>query len=512
MNSLEDRLQFEELISNLSAEFVNLPSAEVEHHIEEGLKQIVDFLKIERSTLFKFSEDCKELYSIYSYAVEGVNIWERMPVHQDLPWFLAEWLHGRIVVFNSHDDLPDKAVVDVRTLKKMKVTSGACVPLSVGGGSVKYALAIGTARFKREWPPSLIPRLKLVGGIFINALVRKEYEEEINALIEQLKSDNIYLQNEINTHHRFEEIIGKSNALKYNLHQVEQIATRRTPVLLIGETGTGKELVARAIHQISDRKDRPMIKVNCAALPAALIESELFGHEKGTFTSAHKQQIGRFEYADGATIFLDEIGELPLDLQPKLLRVLQDGEFERLGNPRTIKVDVRVIAATNKDIEEAVKSGQFRRDLYYRINVFPISIPPLRERREDIPLLVNAVVQRYSNEMGKQFSFLSKQAIEKLQNYSWPGNVRELENVIERAVILSREPDLKIDLPEHTAVDTIGETLENVERSHIIHILKDTNWKIKGVNGAAEILGINPSTLRDRIEKLGIERPHTTTH
>lgn len=204
---------------------------------------------------------------------------------------------------------------------------------------------------------------------------------------------------------------------------------------------------------------------------------------------------------------------MPLDLQPKLLRVLQDGEFERLGNPRTIQVDVRVIAATNKDIEEAVKSGQFRRDLYYRINVFPISILPLRERREDIPLLVNAVVQRYSNEMGKQFSFLSKQAIEKLQNYSWPGNVRELENVIERAVILSQEPDLKIDLPEHPVVDASkGKTLENVERSHILGILKDTNWKIKGVNGAAEILGINPSTLRDRIEKLGIERPHTTTH
>jgi transcriptional regulator with GAF, ATPase, and Fis domain len=358
----------------------------------------------------------------------------------------------------------------------------------------------------------LIPRLKLVGGIFINALVRKEYDEKINALIEQLKSDNIYLQKEIHTHHSFEEIIGKSHELKYILHQVEQIATRRTPVLLIGETGTGKELVARAIHQISDRKDRPMIKVNCAALPAALIESELFGHEKGTFTSAHQQQIGRFEYADGATIFLDEIGELPLDLQPKLLRVLQDGEFERLGNPCTIKVDVRVIAATNKDIEEAVKSGQFRQDLFYRINVFPISIPPLRERREDIPLMVNAVVQKYSNEMGKQFGILSKQVIENLQNYSWPGNVRELENVMERAVILSHEPDLQIDLPEHPVVDASkGKTLENIERSHILRILKDTNWKIKGVNGAAEILGINPSTLRDRIEKLGIERPHTTT-
>ena len=485
---------------------------EVEHHIVDGLKQIVHFLKIERSTLFQFSEDCKDVYSIYSYAVEGVNIWERMQVKQNLPWCISEWLQKRSVIFTSHDDLPKKAIVDIKTLKKMKVTSGACVPLSVGTGSVKYALAIGTARFKRDWPSNLIPRLETIGHIFINALVRKESDEQIEGFIKQLKSDNIYLQKEINTLQAFEGIIGKSNAFNYILHQVKQIASRHTPVLLTGETGTGKDLVAQAIHKNSDRNDRPLVKVNCAALPATLIESELFGHEKGTFTGAHQQQIGRFEYADGATIFLDEIGELPIELQPKLLRVIQDGDFERLGNPNTIKVDVRVIAATNKDLEKAVKSGQFRRDLYYRINVFPISIPPLRERREDIPLLVNAKLQKYGNEMGKQFNPLSKQAIKKLQNYNWPGNVRELENVIERAVILSHEPDLQINLPEyHTMEASEGKTLEDIERSHILRILIDTNWRIKGVNGAAEFLGMKPSTLRDRIQKLGIERPHTTT-
>ncbi len=333
---------------------------------------------------------------------------------------------------------------------------------------------------------------------------------EIKKLKDQLEAERAYLQEEIKLEYNHENIIGQSDGLKYVLYKVEQIAESNTIVLLLGETGTGKELIARAIHGLSFRKNRALVKVNCAALPSSLIESELFGHEKGAFTGSHSRHLGRFEVADGATIFLDEIGELPFELQPKLLRVIQDGEFERLGSSITIKVDSRIITATNRNLEEEVRKGRFRDDLWYRLNIFPITIPPLRDRIEDIPLLVDFYVKKISKRMGKTIEIIPASVMNALQNYHWPGNVRELENVLERAVINSSGPKLRlVDELKKSQKDLthMKKTLEAVERDHIILVLEQTHWKVSGKNGAAEILGLNRSTLRARMRKLGIRQP-----
>ena len=333
---------------------------------------------------------------------------------------------------------------------------------------------------------------------------------EIKKLKDQLEAERAYLQDEIKLAYNHENIIGQSDGINYVLYKVEQIAHSNTIVLVLGETGTGKELVARAIHSLSQRKDRPLDKINCATLPSNLIESELFGHEKGAFTGAHTRQLGRFEIAHGTTLFLDEIGELPLELQPKLLRVVQDSEFERLGGSHTIKIDVRIIAATNRNLEEEVRRGRFREDLWYRLNIFPITMPPLRDRLDDIPLLVDFYVKKISRRMGKSIEIIPTSVMNALQNYHWPGNVRELENVLERAVINSS--GLKLRLVDELKkpqkdISTARKTLEAVERDHIVGILKQTQWKVGGKNGAAEILGLNRSTLRARMRKLGISRP-----
>jgi len=336
---------------------------------------------------------------------------------------------------------------------------------------------------------------------------------EVDKLKNRLQRENIYLQEEIKTEHNFDSIITANSELKKVLRKIEQVASTSSTVLILGETGTGKELFARAIHNISDRRDRPLVKVNCAALPANLIESELFGHEKGAFTGAMARKIGRFEVADKGTIFLDEIGDLPLDLQAKFLRVLQDGEFERVGDPTTIKVDVRVIAATNRSLEEDIRNGTFREDLYYRLNVFPITIIPLRERRNDIPLLVNHFVKKYSARIGKKIEMVSQELMEDLNSYDWPGNVRELENVIERAVILTGSDSLQIDDLPHGLIkkrdQDISDSgrLQEIEKTHILKILKECNWVIDGKRGAAKRLGLPPSSLRDRMKKLGLKRP-----
>jgi transcriptional regulator with GAF, ATPase, and Fis domain len=341
----------------------------------------------------------------------------------------------------------------------------------------------------------------------------QEALDEIQQLREQLEAENIYLRQEIQRDHNFDGsnggIIGQGPALRKVLDKVAQVAPAETNVLITGETGTGKELIARALHQASQRNSRPLVKINCAALPAQLIESELFGHEKGAFTGATGKQIGRFELAHGGTIFLDEIGELPLELQPKLLRVLQDGECERIGNPRTITVDVRVIAATNRDLLAEVKAGRFREDLYYRLNVYPIHVPPLRERVDDIPPLVEYFVQKFNKTLGKQVATIPQQGMTALQGYRWPGNIRELENVVERAMITTTDTTLRIELPEHPAdMGNDGlHTLEEHERNYILHVLHVTNGRIHGPKGAAVILGINPWTLSSRMKKLDIEKP-----
>jgi formate hydrogenlyase transcriptional activator len=335
---------------------------------------------------------------------------------------------------------------------------------------------------------------------------------EIKRLKDRLQAENVYLHKEVAHQYNLGEIIGQSSVLSHVFSQVEQVAPMQATVLLLGETGTGKGVVARAIHSSSSRKDRPLITVNCTTLPASLIESELFGREKGAFTGADARQIGRFELADGGTIFLDEIGELPLELQGKLLRVIQDGEFERLGSPRTIKIDVRIIAATNRSLEEEIRNGRFRKDLFYRLNVFPITSPPLRQRTEDIPLLVNHFVAKFNKKMGKKIETVTKGTLIALQEYRWPGNVRELESVIERAVITSQGSALQVldrfDMsrkPEESTGQDI-KALAEMEHDHILHVLKQTGWRIEGRNGAALILGLNPSTLRARMRKSGIHR------
>ena len=354
-------------------------------------------------------------------------------------------------------------------------------------------------------------------GVFANeaaiAIKNAQLFEEVERLKNRLQAENLYLREEIELQHNFEEIIGDSPAMKAVLRKVEQVAPTDSTVLILGETGTGKELIARAIHNLSPRKTRSLVRVNCGAIPANLVESELFGHEKGAFTGATSKRIGRFELADGGTIFLDEVGELPAEAQVKLLRVLQEREFDRVGSSKPTKVDVHVIAATNRDLQQAVKDGSFRADLLYRLNVFPIDVPPLRARSSDIPLLVQFYARKLSKTLGKRLEDVSQQVMHRLMKYSWPGNVRELENVIERAAILSQGPMLQIDesflrpAPSHAA---ISGTLEEVERSYVLRVLQETGWAVEGKQGAAVRLGLHPNTLRSRMQKLGIKKPRPT--
>lgn len=328
---------------------------------------------------------------------------------------------------------------------------------------------------------------------------------QIKKLKDQLDTENIYLKEEIKSIHGFENIIGNSLTLNYVLQRLKSVAPTDATVLVEGETGTGKELIARAIHNESLRKNKPMIKVGCAALSSSLIESELFGHEEGAFTGANAKRIGRFELANGGTIFLDEIGELSLELQAKLLRVIQEGEFERLGSSSTNKVDVRIITATNRNLEDEVRNGRFREDLYYRLSTFVITAPPLRERKDDIRLLVKSFVDQYAKKMGKRIRSISRSTMNKLEKYSWPGNIRELQNVIKHAIILSENGVLKIEMPVLSAISKKDKLkLEDVEHDHILKVLKKTNWRISGKDGAAELLGMKRTTLQSRIKKLGI--------
>jgi chemotaxis protein methyltransferase CheR len=338
--------------------------------------------------------------------------------------------------------------------------------------------------------------------------------QELSRAKTQLEAENIYLRQELEIDQEFSEIVGQSDAIKYVRAKISQVAPTDSTVLITGETGTGKELVARAIHGASTRKEQRLIKVNCAVLSKNLIESELFGHEKGAFTGADARKIGRFELADHGTMFLDEVGELPLELQSKLLRVLQEGEFERVGGSKTIKVNVRIIAATNRNLKGEVEKGAFREDLWYRLNVFPITVPPLRQRKEDIPLLVEHFARKCGKELGKTITSVSPRTMQNLQTHAWPGNIRELANVIERAAIHANTTVLQlVDEFDHAQEEprTSMKSLEDMEREHIIRILDNSGWRIEGPYGAAKILGLNPSTLRARLAKLGIQRPRPTS-
>jgi formate hydrogenlyase transcriptional activator len=338
--------------------------------------------------------------------------------------------------------------------------------------------------------------------------------DQIEALKDQLHLEKVYLEEEVRTEHNFGEIIGESATLRHVLQQLEAVAPTDSTVLILGETGTGKELIARALHDLSPRRDRTFVKLNCAAIPTGLLESELFGHERGAFTGAITRKVGRFELAHQGTLFLDEVGDIPPELQPKLLRALQEQEFERLGSTRTVRVDVRLVAATNRDLAQMVADHRFRNDLYYRLNVFPVVLPPLRERREDIPMLARHFIQRFARRMGRRIESIPGPVMDALVRYPWPGNVREMQNIIERAVILSPGPSLRVPLGDLHPSGTQAQvpagqpvTLADAEREHILGILRETGWVVGGPKGAATRLDMKRSTLQKKMTKLGIFRP-----
>jgi len=376
--------------------------------------------------------------------------------------------------------------------------SGKVLPYYYGSGSI---MEIGSEKY-------------IVGQTINISKIKQAQEkitsqlEEIKELKNQLEAENIYLRHELKSTSSFGDIIGESDILKHIFYRIEKVAHLDTTVLLEGETGTGKELFAKDIHKKSTRSQKSLVTVNCAALPASLIESELFGHEKGAFTGALQKQIGRFELANGGTLFLDEISEIPIELQAKLLRVLQEGEFERIGNPKTIKIDVRIIAATNRNLEEEIKRGRFREDLFYRLNVYPITVAPLRDRADDVPHLVEYFVKRFNQKFKKNITRIPSKVMDNLKLYNWPGNIRELENIIERAMILSTSSTLKFEKLERIdkPLKEKFQSLEDFEREYIINVLDYTMWRINGTKGAARILDMHPETLRSRMRKLGIER------
>jgi transcriptional regulator with GAF, ATPase, and Fis domain len=514
--SVQELFAFERMLADISARLANVPAENVESEIR--LVQVIlrEFLGFDRSTFAEFQDD-GSLVVLSSTAAEGIEATPHGPLPDRLAWFMARLRAGQSLVVQDSSDLPPEAVGEAEYFQKTGLHSHLSIPFRIGG-RVIGAIAFASFRETRSWPEDLIARIKLVGKVFAHAIARKREHEKLKAALSEIKllkdrfeRENIYLRHAVEIS-RPQGLTSHSPGFRAVIEEVAQVAQTNSTVLLQGETGSGKEVLAQAIHDASSRNGRPMVKVNCAALPASLIESELFGREKGAFTGALARQPGRFEIADGSTIFLDEVGELPLELQPKLLRVLQEGEFERVGGTKTIKVDARIIAATNRRLEQAVREGRFREDLFYRLNVFPIEVPPLRERREDIPLLSWTFVKEFSNSMGKSVDEIADQSIAALQAYHWPGNIRELRNTIERAMILNHGSTLSIKLA-HTvlrpvAVTAMAGSLDEAERTIILQALQQCNWRIRGSTGAAALLDVKPTTLESRIKKLELHQKH----
>ncbi|QQO56866.1 MAG: sigma 54-interacting transcriptional regulator [Thiohalocapsa sp. PB-PSB1] len=526
---LQAQLRFETLLAEVSAGFVNPSPEDIDAEIDGALAKIGTLFAADRVFIVRFSRapTGTEGALTLGWAAPGVP---RTDPHlngrlfdESFPWITARLREGRVFVLPM-DEFPAQAVAERNYVRKAGIASSILLPLTVGG-IVGGAVILDSFDRHRRWDRLLAQRLRVLGEIIASALQRKQdmaarqaAEQDltralaqVRQLKERLEAENLLLREEIELHQSHEALTGDGQAMRQLKSRIERVAPTGSTVLILGETGSGKELVANALHRLSGRRDRPLIKVNCAALPETLIEAELFGREKGAYTGALTRQIGRFEVADGATLFLDEIGELPPALQGKLLRVLQDGGFERLGSTRTQHVDVRLIAATNRDLDRAVAEGRFREDLYYRLNVFPIRVPPLRERPEDIPALVWRLIGECCAHGARTIRSVPGRDMARLQTYAWPGNVRELRNLIERALILSDGPTLRIDLPgpasPPTPEEAADERLEAIERAHIRAILARTGWRIRGERGAAAILGLKPTTLEYRIKKLGLKRP-----
>jgi formate hydrogenlyase transcriptional activator len=447
---------------------------------------------------------------LWSMEVDTGRVWVSARIRELFHFAPDEDLHYESFLNVIHPDDRDQVDQAVQRALKSGERLLSDYRIVFPDGNVRWIAARGQRHLKPNGKPDRLM------GVSIDISERKRMEAELHSrlreieeLKKQLEQENISLREEVKLLSPHAEIVATSAAMRQVLARVEQVAPTDSTVLLTGETGTGKEVIARAIHNLSIRKARPLVTVNCASLPPTLIESELFGREKGAFTGAMSRMVGRFEVADRSTLFLDEIGDLPLELQTKLLRVLEEGRFERLGSTKPIQVDVRILAATNRDLEPDVQAGRFRKDLYYRVNVFPITIPPLRERPDDIPPLVWAFIRQFEKRMGKHIRSIPKRSLEALQRYSWPGNARELRNVIEHAMIVSPGTTLEVRPPSHVVAERSDEArnLQEVERRHILHVLKETGWRVAGKAGAADLLGLKPTTLEARMKKLGIHRP-----
>jgi len=647
---LEQHLQLQSLLAELSANFVRVPIDMIDQEIQESLRRIAENMDLDSVSLGLLAAEGQDFSSRYQYTKSIMKPWLSSSLMVESPLLTRTLLAGQPFIMQDVDALPPEYALDRESFLRYGRRASLVFPFIVGG-LLRGGIGFASSR-PRQWPDNVVRGLGLIADVYANVLDRKRnlqalqwseeqmrlaaesadiglwvwniqqdtiwatdrtrdiygvpYDDKLNlqrflaclhsedrervnnviqeafqvgsdfreeyrvvhpdsseywicatgkcqfgdsSLPEQMmgaslnitdirrnkfelehandelktaleenrrlkdrfQQENIYLRNEISERQR-SQIVNGSRAMRLILTQIQQVAPTQASVLIMGESGTGKELVATAIHEASPRKDRAMIRVNCAAIPTALIESELFGREKGAYTGALSKQIGRFELADGSTLFLDEVGELPMDAQAKLLRVLQEKQMERLGNPKTIKVDVRIIAATNRNLSQAVAEGRFREDLYYRLNVFPIQVPPLRDRREDIPKLIETFIQEFAKAMDKAIDGVAKTSLQMLCDYDWPGNIRELRNVIERAVILANGPILKVALPTDALATAMPlksplVSLEEVERNHIVQVLDSCGWRVRGLGGAAAVLRLNPTTLESRMNKLGIRRP-----
>jgi PAS domain S-box-containing protein len=510
--TLEEQLEFERLLADLSFQFINLPEHQVSNAIRRGLGRISQQLGLDQSAFFKVDPD-SALFDLVSWTAPDLTPTDApVPDERSLPELMQRIRGGEVFVFATLDQIPSAS--DRAAFEALGIKSAVIVPLSVDG-LVVGAVGFQTLRSERTWSPEVLHRLKVSGSVFDQVLARLQRDAAVRAasqeeqrLRDQLEAENQSLRREARERLGPTRVVGQSPGIRRVLELVHQVAPTDSTVLILGETGTGKELFASLIHEHSARGSRPMVRVNCAAIPTTLIESELFGREKGAFTGALARQVGRFELADRSTIFLDEIGDLPPDVQVKLLRVLEERVIERLGSPRPIPVDTRIIAATHRNLEQRVQDGTFREDLYYRLNVFPIHIPPLRERVEDIPLLVWRFVEEISKAFGKRIDSIDKDNLAALQQYGWPGNIRELRNVVERALIVAATRRLTIPSPQTSAaVARRSPKLVDVEKEHIRGVLESTGWRIRGAGGAADRLGMKPTTLETRMAKLGLKRP-----
>ncbi len=510
----DENTALERLVADMVGRFAGIEPDQIDERIVDSLRQIIEALRLDRGIVWRRTRGEPLVVPTHCWVRTSLPSPPKDLRVSDAPWIFSKLDAGEPICFGALTEVPGER--DRQLLQQHGLQSALIFPLATGGGlDTQSALAVSSLTEERDWQPAILERLRLAAAIIGQALANRDAHgalrdalDEVRRLRERLADDDIRDSRRDQRGIRASRlIVSESPAIKRALAQLEQVSPTPATVLLLGETGSGKEVFAQAIHDLSPRRQRPMVKVSCAAIPAALIESELFGRERGAYTGALSRQIGRFEAAHQSTLFLDEIGDLPADVQVKLLRVLQERVVERLGSTQSIKVDVRIIAATNRNLERAVEDKTFREDLFYRLNVFPIVVPPLRERVEDIPGLAWAFIDEFSKSFGKPISSISKESIRELQRYSWPGNVRELRNILERAVIVATGPELEMSAPKsvvrtpHTAM-----TLVDLEVEHIRTVLESTNWRVRGAGGAAERLGLKPTTLESRMARFGIKR------